>query len=334
MDNLIKAELLKGLLGNPVHIPAWYPYDEEGSRLNDICMEQCRWYYFHRFEMKILNDILTELIEYLKDSRMLVDLGSGNATKTMLILDRLLKTHESLTYVPVDISTEFLNKTAANLKTIYGNKLEIQPIGEEYMVALRKIKYVFYSVYLLFGNNFNWFTKIIVWFGSLQSLSYGKQLDYLLEIRNTMQVDDKLLITLDVTDTTCKQTIELAYLDPEGYSENFHLNSIHRLNREMNANIDISKFKIRNELVVNSRSNNCSYVNVWIEAIENCDVHIGQLDLTREFQKGERLYLHEENGISCKYTIEQLEYLLNKASLGMEKYWRNEHVAVILVNRK
>lgn len=35
---------------------------------------------------------------------------------------------------------EFLNKTAANLKTIYGNKLEIKPIGEEYMVALRKIK--------------------------------------------------------------------------------------------------------------------------------------------------------------------------------------------------
>lgn len=35
---------------------------------------------------------------------------------------------------------EFLNKTAANLKTIYGNNLEIKPIGEEYMVALRKIK--------------------------------------------------------------------------------------------------------------------------------------------------------------------------------------------------
>lgn len=35
---------------------------------------------------------------------------------------------------------EFLNKTAANLKTIYGNKLEIKPIGEEYLVALRKIK--------------------------------------------------------------------------------------------------------------------------------------------------------------------------------------------------
>lgn len=29
-------------------------------------------------------------------------------------------------------------------------------------------------------------------------------------------VEDRLLITLDVTDTSCKQTIELAYLDPEG----------------------------------------------------------------------------------------------------------------------
>lgn len=59
MDNMIKAELLKGLSANPVYIPVWYRYDEEGSRLNDICMEQCKWYYFHHFEMKILNDIST-----------------------------------------------------------------------------------------------------------------------------------------------------------------------------------------------------------------------------------------------------------------------------------
>ncbi|CAC5378581.1 unnamed protein product [Mytilus coruscus] len=156
---------------------------------------------------------------------------------------------------------DFLSKTAANLKTIYGNKLEIQPIGEDYMVALRKVKTMTDK-------------KIIVWFGSLQSLSYEKQLDVLLEIRNTMQVDDKLLITFDVTDTSRKDIIELSYLDPEGYSENFYLNSTHRLNREINANVDISKFKIKNELVANSKSDNCSFVNVWIEAIENSEVHI------------------------------------------------------------
>lgn len=43
----------------------------------------------------------------------------------------------------------------------------------------------------------------------------------------------------------------------------------------MNGNIDVSKFKIKNELVANSKSDNCSYVNVWIEAIENCEVNIG-----------------------------------------------------------
>ncbi|VDI37794.1 Hypothetical predicted protein [Mytilus galloprovincialis] len=251
MDNL-KRELLNGLSANPPYIPAWYRYDEEGSRLNDICMEQCKYYYFHRFERNILIDIITELTEYLKDSRMVVDLGSGNATKTMLILDKLLETHESLTYVPVDIS----------------------------------------------------------------------------------KVDDKLVITFDVTDASRKDIIELSYLDPEGYSEKFYLNSIHRLNREMNGNIDVSKFEIKNELVANSKSDNCSYVNVWIEAIENCEVNIGKLDLTRKILKGERLYLNEEGGISSKHTIAQFEYLLNKASLGMEKYWTNEHVGVVLVNRQ
>ncbi|CAC5362707.1 unnamed protein product [Mytilus coruscus] len=294
MNDQMKVELQKGLKSRPVYIPAWYRYDEEGSRLNDVCLEQCTWYYFHRFEVKLLTDVLNEINDCVKESSMLVDLGSGNAYKTRLIIDQLLSTHERVTYVPVDISQDYLNKTAEGIKAIYGNKLDVKPIGEEYITALKDIRF-FISI---------------------------------------KQDDDKLLVTLDITDTFQKQTIELAYLDPEGYNEQFDLSSIRRLNREMGGNIDISNFEIKNELVVKSSDSQCSYINVWMEARHNCVFDISKLDLTVKFEKGDKLYFHEEGGISCKYTIEQIRHLLNKASLGILDFWVNEHVAAVVISRK
>ncbi|XP_052067228.1 uncharacterized protein LOC127706613 [Mytilus californianus] len=224
MNDQIKVELQKGLKSRPVYIPAWYRYDEEGSHLNDVCIDQCKWYYFHRFEVKLLTDVLDEIIDCVKESSMLVDLGSGNPYKTRLLIDQLLSTHERVAYVPVDIS--------------------------------------------------------------------------------------------------------------QGYNEQFHLNSIHRLNREMGDNIDISNFEIKNELVVKSSDSQCSYINVWMEARHNCVFDISKLDLTVRFEKGDKLYLHEEGGISCKYTIEQIRHLLNRASLGIVDSWVNEHVAAVVVSRK
>ncbi|CAC5387675.1 unnamed protein product [Mytilus coruscus] len=295
MNDQMKVELQKGLKSRPVYIPAWYRYDEEGSRLNDVCLEQCKWYYFHRFEVKLLTDVLDEINDCVKESSMLVDLGSGNPYKTRLIIDQLLSTHERVTYVPVDISQDYLNKTAEDIKAIYGNKLDVKPIGEEYITALKDI-----------SLSTTTDRKLIVWFGSLQNLPYETQVDYLTEIRNTMR----------------------------GYNEQFHLSSIRRLSREMGGNIDSSNFEIKNELVVNSSDSQCSYINIWMEARHNCVFDISKLDLTVRFEKGDKLYFHEEGGISCKYTIEQIRHLLNKASLEIVDFWVNEHVAAVVVSRR
>lgn len=53
-----------------------------------------------------------------------------------------------------------------------------------------------------------------------------------------------------------------------------------------------------------------------------------------KLEKGDKLYLHEEGGISCKYTIEQVGHLFERASLGIVDYWVNEHIAAVVVSRK
>ena len=49
--------VLEGLSSYPKYLPSWYRYDKQGSILNDICIEQSNWYYFHRFEEKLLKQI-------------------------------------------------------------------------------------------------------------------------------------------------------------------------------------------------------------------------------------------------------------------------------------
>ena len=62
-------------------------------------------------------------------------------------------------------------------------------------------------------------------------------------------------------------------------------------------------------------------------------IAVGNLDLKIEFQKGDKLFLHEQKGMSCKYTMEQIKYLCKSASLGIDDYWTNEHVACVLLHR-
>ena len=56
MEEQIKRELTEGLTSVPMYIPNWYRYDEEGSRLNDICIANSKWYYFHRHEVNLLQE--------------------------------------------------------------------------------------------------------------------------------------------------------------------------------------------------------------------------------------------------------------------------------------
>ena len=58
MEEQIKQELTNGLTSVPMYIPTWYRYDVEGSRLNDMCITNSKWYYFHRHEVNLLKENL------------------------------------------------------------------------------------------------------------------------------------------------------------------------------------------------------------------------------------------------------------------------------------
>ena len=47
-----------------------------------------------------------------------------------------------------------------------------------------------------------------------------------------------------------------------------------------------------------------------------------------------QIYRHEGEGINCKYTMDQLRRIIDKASFSVVKYWTNENVAALFLENE
>ena len=102
------AELREGLDETPRRIPTRYFYDEHGSRLFDqIC--ELPEYYQTRTETRILNQVADRVVEITGVEEVL-ELGSGMATKTRIILDAMSRSGRLRRYLPFDVSEEIVHE--------------------------------------------------------------------------------------------------------------------------------------------------------------------------------------------------------------------------------
>src|SRR5258708_2409807 len=95
-------DVLAGLTASPRRLSCRYFYDGEGSRLFDAICEQPE-YYLTRTEADILRDHAGDIASGFLGDVTLVELGSGSAIKTRLLLDVLLDGRRAVRYVPIDI---------------------------------------------------------------------------------------------------------------------------------------------------------------------------------------------------------------------------------------
>src|SRR6516162_3171235 len=98
----LRADALAGLTAVPKSLPPKWFYDDRGSALFDKITELDE-YYPTRAEREIL---AARAADIAADTRAttLVELGSGTADKTRLLLDALSETGTLREYVPVDVS--------------------------------------------------------------------------------------------------------------------------------------------------------------------------------------------------------------------------------------
>ncbi|MBA2572480.1 MAG: L-histidine N(alpha)-methyltransferase, partial [Gemmatimonadetes bacterium] len=118
-------EVRAGLLRPQKEIPSKFFYDTRGSELFEE-ITRLPEYYLTRTERALLEACAPEWIAALHP-RTLVELGAGSAVKTRILLDAMRSARTSERYIPVDVSSEFLEGTAGELRGEY-SALQIIPV--------------------------------------------------------------------------------------------------------------------------------------------------------------------------------------------------------------
>jgi dimethylhistidine N-methyltransferase len=292
-DGEFLRDVLDGLAREPKQLQCKYFYDERGSRLFDRITELPE-YYLTRTEQAIMDANVEEMAAQIGPGVMLVEFGSGSSTKTRILLDHL---EEPVAYVPLDISEDHLLKTAEALREAYPD-LEILPLvadfTEQFELPESTLPRDHAAVYFP-GSTIGNFTP-------------DRVEEMLLAIAGILGPQGGLLIGIDLQKDPA--VIEAAYNDSQGVTDEFNLNLLRRVNRELGADFQLHRFRhkaVYNEVL--------GRVEVFLVSQEDQMVRIAGREFS--FSAGEHVFTE----YSHKYTVAGFAALAARAGFALHRSW-------------
>src|SRR5271163_1147982 len=209
-------------------LPSKYLYDEVGSALFDvICL--LPEYGLSRACARLLKRHSPEIVERLPIPVMVAELGSGSGQKTRLLLEALSK-RQRVNYYPIDISGSALNRCQQELGQM--DRVSIVGFERAYLDGLQEVaarRKEGEKIFVLFlGSTIGNFDR-----------PAGDQ--FLREVRAILREGDSLLLSTDLEKPVPR--LLLAYDDPAGVTAAFNKNLLARMNRELGADFDLTRFE-------------------------------------------------------------------------------------------
>jgi len=286
-----------GLTASPKRLPCRYFYDAQGSLLfEEIC--ELPEYYLTRTERAILLERAAEIVALFPEETALVELGSGSAAKTRLLIEAFLDRRPRLCYLPVDISPTILEDSSRALMAEYP-RLDIEAIAATYEDGLARLQVETER------------RKLILWLGSnVRNLDRPEAARFLCQVNSTMTPWDRLLVGIDMRKD--RAVLERAYDDAQGVTARFNLNLLARINTELGGGFDLSTF--RHRAVYDEE---LGRVEMHLESVTAQRVRVEHLHLEVDFEAGETI--HTEN--SYKYSSAEIASLCRAAGLRVERQW-------------
>lgn len=275
-----------------------YFYDELGSALFEaICL--LPEYYLTRAENEILMRHADEIVREVGGGDVsLIEMGSGSALKTRLIIEALLKRQSQLLFIAVDISASALETSSRVLLQSYPG-LRINGYAGDYydgMAALEEEERGA-TLALFLGSN-------------LGNFDANEAHKFLAAMRRVLHNGDALLLGTDLRKAA--PILEAAYDDALGVTAAFNLNQLTRINRELDADFDIRGF--RHRAIYNE---GLGRVEMYLESQSEQTVAIRKLEMQIHFAEGERI--HTEN--SYKYDIDGLSMMAGDTGFELRRSW-------------
>ena len=296
-NSTFRQAVAEGFSRQPRQIPPMYFYDAEGSLLFEQ-ITQLPEYYPTRTETRILLDHAAEILEQAGFPGHLVELGSGSATKTRLLLDGVARRHDPVLYTPIDISQAMVTEFSGRLLDDYPS-LRIHGLICDYHRALEALhqEHSRGRLFLFLGSSLGNFTP-------------EQSVALLRDIRRAMSPADRFLLGVDLKKDPA--VLHWAYNDAQGVTAAFNRNLLARINRELGGGFDPERFAH-----IAFYDPEQGRIEMHLESTEAQLVPVAALGKTFAFQKGERI--HTEN--SYKFDLEGVQALAGDSGFRVDGQW-------------
>ncbi len=290
-ERALADDVLDGLTRPFKELPPKHFYDAHGAELFDRICDQPE-YYPTRTERQILIDRAAEIVE-LTGAEELVELGSGTAAKTKILLRAMAEAGTLQRYVPIDVTEGMVRDVAAQL-TEEHPELRVHGIVGDFDRHLVHVPEPEGARIVAFLG------------GTLGNFTPGSRRRFLRGLVKLLRPQDFLLLGTDLVKDPA--VIEAAYDDAAGVTAAFNKNVLTVVNRELGANFDLDGFE---HVAFFDRER--QWIEMRLRASRKMSVHIAALDLDVDFAPREEL----RTEISAKFTPERLRGDLAAAGLEL-----------------
>ncbi len=293
-ERSLADDVLDGLTRPLKELPPKHFYDARGAELFDrIC--ELPEYYQTRTERSILQERAAELAE-LTGAVELVELGSGTAAKTRVLLDALYEAGTLRRYVPVDVTETMVRACAIELTEEYPG-LQVHGVIGDFERHLDQVPDALGPRVVAFLG------------GTIGNFPPGSRRRFLRAIAGLLGEGDHLLMGTDLVKDP--EVLRAAYDDSQGVTAEFNRNVLRVLNRELGANFDPEDF----DHVARFDSEH-EWIEMRLRARRTHTTHVRDLALPVRFRAGEEL----RTEISAKFTPERLSGDLSAAGLQLVRW--------------
>jgi L-histidine Nalpha-methyltransferase len=294
-------DVLDGLTRPFKELPPKHFYDERGCELFDAICELPE-YYPTRTERALLERHASALTAVGGGAAELVELGSGTAAKTRVLLSAMERGGTLRRYVPFDVAESVVRDSAEALVREYGGLRVHGVVGdfERHLGEIPAPRPGEPRIVALLG-------------GTIGNFPPGSRRRLLREIGELLGPDDRLLLGTGLV--TEVAALEAAYDDSAGVTAEFNRNVLAVVNRELEADFPLDGFA---HVAFFDRRH--EWIEMRLRALRPCSVLVRALDLRVEVAAGEEI----RTEISAKFTRARVADDFEAAGLRLEEWFEDE----------
>ena len=291
------AEVAAGLTKPQKELPSKYLYDEVGSALFEVICALPE-YGLARAGERLLRRHAGDIVAQLSQPVAVAELGSGTGKSTRWLLEALAR-RQPVTYYPIDISRAALARCERELSQI--DSVSLVGFERAYLDGLLEV-----AARRREGEHL-----LVLFLGStIGNFDRPAGEEFLRAVRRILQPGDALLLATDL-EKPMPQLI-LAYDDPLGVTAAFNLNLLARVNRELEADFNLARFRHQARWDARARR-----LEMHLVSLAEQSVTLRKLGLTVGFREGETIWTE-----SChKYNLEEVFQMAARAGYHCRAQW-------------